>query len=209
VVIDGEKKFPDLALEIALTTAASASSRYTVDFNVRRSGSGAGRRWNLRATRRRRRLRSGLAESAASGPRHRAARALRGDPFMQQAVARSRRLRRQPLIRDAAGWRPRGCGRHKSSLVESVQLSPPHNRLFELGKSKKVGSFLISSIPAPEKAKDSPGFPFWRCTTVEPTTDRRERNSDELCIGNRSKPGFVRVAGLRQIRFWRSNRADS
>src|SRR5206468_258886 len=29
-----------------------------------------------------------------------------------------------------------------------------------LPSPRTVGSFLISSIPAPEKAKDSPGFPF-------------------------------------------------
>jgi hypothetical protein len=29
-----------------------------------------------------------------------------------------------------------------------------------LPSPRTVGSFLISSLPAPEKAKDSPGFPF-------------------------------------------------
>ena len=48
--------------------------------------------------------------------------------------------------------------------------------------TQNVCTFLISSLPAPENAESlSRAFLFWRCTTVEPIIDRRERNPDEFC----------------------------
>src|SRR5271165_3894025 len=68
-------------------------------------------------------LKQAGAEPAASGPRHRAARALRGDPFMAAGPSRvSRRLRRQPLIRDAAGWRPRGVAVIRALLLRAFSF---------------------------------------------------------------------------------------
>src|SRR4029077_1259722 len=82
---------------------------------------------NLRATRRRRRLRSGLAEPVASGPRHRAARALRGDPFMAAGPSRvSRRLRRQPLIRDAAVGGRAGVAVIRALLLRAFSFHRPN-----------------------------------------------------------------------------------
>jgi hypothetical protein len=37
------------------------------------------------------------------------------------------------------------------------------------------------AFPLQKTPKLLPDFLFWRCTTVEPIIDRRERNPDEFC----------------------------
>jgi len=62
------------------------------------------------------------------------------------------------------------CNAHKGPNLSGLQPLSTKVRI-KMGSSagvcvavlpslRRVGSFLISSIPAPEKAKDSPGFPF-------------------------------------------------
>jgi hypothetical protein len=50
-----------------------------------------------------------------------------------------------------------------------------------LPSPRTVGSLLTIAFPLQKKPKMLPVSLFWRCTTVERTTDRRERNSDEFC----------------------------
>src|SRR3979411_1607938 len=46
---------------------------------------------------------------------------------------------------------------------------------------RKVGPFSSVAFPLQKKPKLLPAFLFWRCTTVEPIIDRRERDPNEFC----------------------------